>query len=500
MYRVDSDLFSTASPSLNDAEIASRFQASNSLDGYDEDDEGYGDKNGDEDEDEDDDDDDDEEGARSVFHLSAPERYVLSTAFKTRVLVFGVAFLATSAVGTYDSSSSLLSPGHNYHPVFLCPSNWDGAFYVKIASERGYSYEQPHAFFPLFPLVMALTQQLGYWLTLHSGFSVDDLVVMGLAGSAVNTALFLVASVLFYRLSSRVFDSGPGKRRHRNLAMRASILFCFNPASIFFSVAYSEALFTVFTLAGMLLLQPAMAAAGGGTRRQRQRQRQRRLATAGGVDFTHRMLASLCFAGATLTRSNGSLLGLFSLYAAWRAYDKGKQLTQVLQLAAVGGVHASALLAVLGHGWVKYCWHSAGARRPWCDYTVPNIYSFVQAEYWNSGLFAYYEMKQLPNFLLAFPAVALCAGALARYRKEGEFGTGIPPPFALQLVLSLLVAASVMHVQVFTRFICSSAPMFYWHAAMLTQRETGVAYFVLLYFTLFLLLGTSMFCAYFPWT
>ncbi|KAH9260666.1 hypothetical protein BASA81_001133 [Batrachochytrium salamandrivorans] len=501
MYRVDSDLFSTASPSLNDAEIASRFQASNSLDGYDEDDEGY-DEDGEGDEG-DDDDDDDEEGPRSIFHLSTPEHYVLSTALKTRVLVFGVAFLATSMVGTYDSSSSLLSPNHNYHPMFLCPSNWDGAFHVKIASERGYLYEQSHAFFPLFPLVMAVTQQLGYWLTLHGGFNLDDLVVMGLAGTAVNTILFLAASVLFYRLSSKVFDSGLGKRRHRNIAMRASILFCFNPASIFFSVAYSESLFTVFALAGMLLLQPAVT---GGRKRQRKRQRQRRVANVGGgvVDFKHRMLASLCFAGATLTRSNGSLLGLFSLYAAWRAYDKGKQTnrtltTHVLQLAAVTAVHGSALLTVLGHGWFKYCWNK-GVRRPWCDYTVPNIYSFVQAEYWNLGLFSYYEMKQLPNFLVAFPAVALCVGALVRYWKEGERGTGIPPPFALQMILSLLIAASVMHIQVFTRFICSSAPMFYWHAAVLTQRETGIAYFVLLYFTFFLLLGTSMFCSYFPWT
>lgn len=450
MLRIDSDLFST----IETHQLENRFHHNT---------------NNEEEEEE------EENIPPWSLQLSPREKYIAKMALKSRMFIVVVGAVASTFVGRYDSSSSLLS-SHYYPPALLCPSNWDAAFNVKIALEHGYTYEQSHAFFPLFPLVMSLCRNILWYVTSQT-YEQNDLVFMGLVGGAMNNALFVLAAVLFCRLSVLVFEQQPKQQQNRRrLAMRASILFCYNPASIFFSVAYSESLFAVFALAGMLLLNNKR--------------------NEGVVSFKLRLAASLLFALATLTRSNGSLLGIFSLYAAWRAFDRKRPITHVLQLAVVGTLHAIALLAVLGYGYFAYCLTDNDAR-PWCNSWLPNIYSFVQKEYWNLGLFTYYEAKQIPNFLLASPAIAISVGAMSRFKIDKAV---VPLPFYAQMLASLCIALSVMHVQVFTRMVCSSSPLFFWYAADLTQRKSGISYFVLLYFSFYMLLGASMFCAYFPWT
>ncbi len=154
-----------------------------------------------------------------------------------------------------------------------------------------------------------------------------------------------------------------------------------------------------------------------------------------------------------------------------------------------------------------------GGGAMWCRTTIPSVYAHVQSGYWGNGLFRFYEVAQIPNFLLAFPMLvcAFCgtlgyvivqkrmwwgvsshdSGAplerkLQRFnpsrlsleafqRKEPSSGhrSGalmyFNNPFVLIHVLHLGILCTIcmlgMHVQVITRFL-SACPAIFWFLAV----------------------------------
>jgi hypothetical protein len=94
--------------------------------------------------------------------------------------------------------------------------------------------------------------------------------------------------------------------------------------------------------------------------------------------------------------------------------------------------------------------------------------------------------------VLALPTLLLGFGGVLSFARSN-------PAHALHLFVSLALALVVMHVQVVTRFLCASTPAFYWFTAQATRRKDGASYLILLYFSFYVVLGTAMFCNFFPW-
>ena len=107
---------------------------------------------------------------------------------------------------------------------------WDAAYFLKIA-EQGYKYEQYMAFFPFYPLLLRI---LARTLQLELQYFASERSLLLACGWVLNSVFFAFAAVSLYRLT--LF----GKK---NVALVSSLLFCFNPASVFMSILYTESLF-----------------------------------------------------------------------------------------------------------------------------------------------------------------------------------------------------------------------------------------------------------------
>jgi GPI mannosyltransferase 2 len=70
---------------------------------------------------------------------------------------------------------------------------------------------------------------------------------LALAGLVVSNTCFVMAALALFWLGCLTLRDG-------DLALRAAYLFCFNPASVFFSAVYTESLFAFLSWAGALSL------------------------------------------------------------------------------------------------------------------------------------------------------------------------------------------------------------------------------------------------------
>lgn len=296
---------------------------------------------------------------------------------------------------------------------------WDGVYFLHVA-EHGYSYENTLAFFPLFPLVVRL---VGNSLLYPLQYAMNYNSVLLVSAVLINFFCFIQAAKVLYLLSLRVLGD-------KTLAFRTAQLFCINPASIFFSAAYSETIFALLSFTGMLQLEC------GNT-----------------------VWSSLSFGISGLCRSNGLVNAGFVLYAAFKKFSN--HLTNLSKLSETDNVYIQALftfgktcaatvlhlvLCVLPFivyqysSFTIFCNRNASAKdlkphilqygnqlkykmahtglSPWCYESVPLSYSYVQTNHWDVGFMKYYEQKQLPNFLLATPMVCICLAALVHYLKR----------------------------------------------------------------------------------
>lgn len=174
-----------------------------------------------------------------------------------------------------------------------------------------------------------------------------------------------------YRLSNNVF--GQQTPTQRLVCFLSSILHIVTPAGAFLSAPYMEPLFSFLNISGLYLYSSSLLDDYSGKRLSRD---------------SKLLSAALLFAVATTVRSNGILSGfLFAYDAVWqfrRVIVHGLSVDAVVRLGVIvlGG-------CVVGLGMVlpqivaysTYCLDDS-ITRPWCQWTVPSIYGWVQEQYW----------------------------------------------------------------------------------------------------------------------
>ncbi|XP_023301036.2 GPI mannosyltransferase 2 [Lucilia cuprina] len=383
--------------------------------------------------------------------------------------------------------------------------HWDGEYFLHIA-EYGYSYENTLAFYPLYPIIVEILAKMLHYL-------MDEFMCMRscclLMAVLLNVVLFCKAANILYVLTQRIFND-------LNKSWNVVLLFCFNPASIFFSAAYSESLFCLLTF--YIMLECCME-----------------------IRFVR---SSLALALNIIARSNGLVNFGFPVYFLMRKYI----LKQTHFLANFLKLLACLLLALIPwtffnfFAFRQFCYtdnavnHTqavlsyarekqfvlAGQRlaqhSTWCDNILPFPYSYIQSHYWQVGFLKYYEFKQLPNFLLALPILSFLSWHCFVYLRHFimKFITKYPLallikeyktlPFVLHSTFLTLFCIFFVHIQISTRLLCSATPTLYWFAADYMPKSLdklklkSKAGLIFVWFAFYVIVGTLLFSNNLPWT
>lgn len=387
---------------------------------------------------------------------------------------------------------------------------WDGAHFLHIA-HHGYTFETNLAFFPLYPLIVRTAATGLHWL--QQDYAILNFVTsLKLSAVLLSNGFFILATEALYDLSRKVL-------KDEYLAYKAALFFAINPANIFFTAPYSEslnALFTFFTLykiskhfSALTCITIAMASAT----------RANSILNIGFVVYNSlkivatetilyvRMKKAKATAEISTTIANilGDAIfpGILNLvgcvgsfivfqYFCFTNFCRVKRREKADVPGYVIEYGRTQLLKVVGD-----------PPSPWCHQEPPMAYTYIQRVYWNNGFLAYWDMKQLPNFLLAVPCILLVLHHSYQFlqvhwdyvKRLGLVDNnllGMPrrPCLAVRQYRVLprdcfvyVVHATAlaifglffMHVQVTTRLILASSPVLPWLAAILTTRKDKAA-------------------------
>ncbi|KAI9027620.1 GPI mannosyltransferase 2 [Phycomyces nitens] len=415
--------------------------------------------------------------------------YAIATA--SRLITITIGIISFLFAGSYDTSAEIqLSGDIKQSFIQRCLTaflRWDSLYFLHIA-EHGYVYEQEYAFFPVMPIAARLvTNTVLYPFQNILGGQQYALL---LGGVIVANVSFVLAAGSLFKLTQSVFGG------NQKIAFVSAVAFCVSPPSMFMSSFYTESLFAYMSFTGMYL-----AAQG------------------------HYLSASVIWGITSGIRSNAIIYFGFFFYdfVVMRIVQKQgiKRVCTGITAAIMYSIPVfSGFGAFQYYGYTQFC--TNGNDRPWCHGRIPIMYTFVQHEYWqvstfwNNGFLEYYEIKQIPNFLLAAPIIILSVSGLwsiffslgfySKIHEKRHPYTAKKAAVYMYLWAALLVyTTTFMHIQVIIRFFTSLPPLYWFTAHLWTNglessiaKDRWVSKGLLSYFVLYGLVGTVLFSTFLP--
>ncbi|XP_074113570.1 phosphatidylinositol glycan anchor biosynthesis class V [Cotesia typhae] len=375
-------------------------------------------------------------------------------------------------------------------------TRWDAQYFIHIA-RYGYTYENTLAFFPLYPISVRYVARLLKKML----FVFNDNSVILIAGVIINLFCFIKSSIIFYDLSKKVLGN-------TIIAYKASILYCINPASIFFTSTYSESMFAYLTFYSMI-------AAVNNNRFVCLPIGLSGIVRSNGIvnigyplyywiqDLFHTSLPKVISEYRKPSMQSGLLIELLNFFSSllWifntillslvpfvllQIYNYIVFCTERVNATQVVPAH------VINYGMINNLIMPGKNKSPWCTKTIPIAYMYVQEKYWSVGLFKYYEIKQIPNFCLAIPILYIMLRCIIEYFRENKqqlyklkffYINNYESitrkkryplqmfPFIIHGLFLTIFCILFVHIQVSTRLLGSASPLLYWFCANLMSHR-----------------------------
>ncbi|VDL19098.1 unnamed protein product [Hymenolepis diminuta] len=299
---------------------------------------------------------------------------------------------------------------------------WD-AIYFHFISINGYIYENTLAFFPLLPLTLRIISRVTYFFPSLWSLWVHNILI----GVFWSFLCHVLGAIQMYKLSKLTLMG-------EYISVTSALLYAINPASVFFSTLYSEPFYSLLLISGLVWLAEGSYTQGCFVLSLTAACRSNGIVNCGFGCFPHfiflinelsdiyKQKMSIFFAffkvfEAVLYRIliffsiiGGSLLPylFYQYYAAYLYCFTEPKPSYFQELADF-----AEELGVLTPYTVNATVHAV-----WCPGIPWSSYSLLQKHFWNVGAFRYYELKQLPNFLLALPVLILVFKTVSLFAKR----------------------------------------------------------------------------------
>lgn len=451
------------------------------------------------------------------------EKKIIWFCLKSRLFIILLQYISNLIIPDHDSGTFLvqIDPQQTstyldqiiYH-LFSGFLRWDAQYFLHILN-YGYTYENVLAFFPIYPILIKICS---FPIQILFGSLINNFSSYILTIIFVNNLIFIKTALILYSLTVAIF-------KNYNYAYMTAILFAFNPASIFFSCAYSECLFAFLSFSVMLKC----------------------------VEFYKNMIhyqfkinqlliISLLIGLSIGTRSNGLLnIGFFTYFCLLIIYKKFNFKIFIILLITIC-LSLIPFLLIQIYNYTTFCmkfnsnlpqflidygtknnYKMAGENiSNWCSYTMPFSYSYVQRVYWDVGFLKYYQFKQIPNFLLASPIIFVMIKQFIDYVRLKLLKLKInflDFVFVVHAFCLTIFCIFFVHIQVTTRMLCSASPILYWYCAdkwlnalnnnsrklqpnflFLFKNVTLEQKSIQFYFFTYFIIGTILFSNFLPWT
>ncbi|KAH3901058.1 related to GPI mannosyltransferase 2 [Saccharomycodes ludwigii] len=382
----------------------------------------------------------------------------------------------------FDTSTAILLNELNLDSSYWINKNvlnkllsWDSTFFIKnIINSGNPVYENEYAFSPLWCKFLRAVLS---W----SGSNINDDPFLLLKLTILANFVQYLSAISLYYLTLNVFKNTNMKFHDlNNLAFKSSLLYVVSSSAGFALTFYSEGLSALFTFLGLIFRSVYVINYNNGM-----------LGIHTWWDgLKYSIITPLLFGVAVINRPNCILLGYIYISDLMKLIS-AKYLTTG-NLTNNDNKHAFIYPLVGGFilfmifikemyytPYVTFCSNiDKNSNSSWCSTSITsylpfitktNLYSYIQSEYWNVGLFKYWTLNNIPNFLFAIPNTVLCVCACNYFEKKHVVKALQPLIHITKLFL--LVVWFVAHTQIINRII-NFIPLHLWYIASVLSTKT----------------------------
>lgn len=252
----------------------------------------------------------------------------------------------------------------------------------------------------------------------------------------VSNLLQLATSYILYYFTIKVFKNFGFFPNYKRISYLTGVYYLLSSGGIFLTAGYSENLASFLSISGLYLRELGLSY----TLNTYQ------------IRKWHWYLISGVFIGLSFSvRANCLLLGIVYLYDLYHF-----QVSPEGFLSIIGGMPLFLNLLISNYNLYKiFC-----PGREWCDSSIPSLFSYCQSAYWNNGFLSYWTPNNIPNFLLAFPLIAV--NFLASIEFVTRYPVKLMIPYLILNMLTLAGGVFFWNVQILNR-ILNFNPIVFWY-------------------------------------